>query len=41
MKLLALGDIHGRDIWQKIISIETYDKVIFIGHYSVQKVIPQ
>jgi len=37
MKLLALGDIHGRTIWQKIVANETYDKVIFIGDYFDSK----
>jgi hypothetical protein len=37
MKLLALGDIHGRDILFKIVANETYDKVIFIGDYFDSK----
>jgi len=37
MKIIALGDIHGRTIWQKIVANETYDKVIFIGDYFDSK----
>lgn len=33
MKILALGDTHGRDIWKEIVANETFDKVIFIGDY--------
>lgn len=33
MKILVLGDIHGRTIWKDIISKETPDKVIFLGDY--------
>lgn len=33
MKILALGDIHGRRIWKQIIDQEQPDKVIFIGDY--------
>jgi hypothetical protein len=33
MKILAIGDIHGRDVWKKIIQGQEFDKVIFIGDY--------
>ncbi len=33
MKIIAIGDIHGRDTWKKIIQKETFDKLIFIGDY--------
>lgn len=33
MKLLALGDIHGRSIWKKIVEREKPDLVVFIGDY--------
>ena len=35
MKIIAIGDLHGRDIWKQIIwkQIEEYDKIIFIGDY--------
>jgi hypothetical protein len=35
MKIVALGDIHGRDIWKQIVSIENSntDKWVFIGDY--------
>lgn len=33
MKTLVLGDIHGRLIWNEIISKESPDKVIFLGDY--------
>ena len=33
-KIIVLGDIHGRDIWKKIIQNELdFDLVIFIGDY--------
>ena len=33
MKIVALGDTHGRTIWKHIVERETYDKVVFIGDY--------
>ena len=33
MKILVLGDIHGRTIWKDIIKKESPDKVIFLGDY--------
>ena len=34
MKIIALGDTHGRDIWKRIVKIEEdFDKFIFIGDY--------
>lgn len=35
MKILAIGDIHGRDYWKDIIKShkQDFDKVIFIGDY--------
>jgi predicted MPP superfamily phosphohydrolase len=32
MKILAIGDIHGRDVW-KDANFAAYDKVVFIGDY--------
>ncbi|MCW7498426.1 metallophosphoesterase [Leptospira levettii] len=32
MRILAIGDIHGRNIWKKI-NFDDYDKVIFLGDY--------
>lgn len=32
MKLLVIGDVHGRNDWEKIVDQE-FDKVIFIGDY--------
>lgn len=32
MKLIAIGDIHGRDIWKEIVNQE-FDKCVFIGDY--------
>lgn len=32
-KILILGDIHGRIIWQDIINKENPDKIIFLGDY--------
>ena len=33
MKIVVVGDIHGRDIWKKIIETETFDLIIFLGDY--------
>jgi hypothetical protein len=34
MKIIAIGDIHGRDIWKQIVKVEEdFDKFIFIGDY--------
>lgn len=33
MKILILGDIHGRTIWKQIIENENPDKIIFLGDY--------
>jgi hypothetical protein len=34
MKIVCLGDIHGRDIWKQIVKVEEdFDKFIFIGDY--------
>jgi predicted phosphodiesterase len=32
MKIAAIGDIHGRDVW-KHLNVDDFDKVIFIGDY--------
>jgi hypothetical protein len=32
-KTIVIGDIHGRDVWKKIVEHEDADKVIFIGDY--------
>lgn len=33
MKIIALGDIHGRSIWKDIVDKEAFDKIVFIGDY--------
>jgi len=33
MKTIAIGDIHGRSIWKKIIEKEKPNKVVFVGDY--------
>lgn len=34
MKIIAIGDIHGRDIWKEIVKKEIdADKIIFMGDY--------
>lgn len=33
MKLIALGDTHGRTDWKEIVAETEFDKVIFIGDY--------
>ena len=32
-KLVAIGDIHGRDIWKQIIETEQPNTVVFVGDY--------
>ncbi len=33
MKIIALGDIHGRTVWEKIVSGNEFDKIVFTGDY--------
>ena len=33
MKILVLGDIHGRTVWKNIIEKENPDITIFLGDY--------
>jgi predicted phosphodiesterase len=33
MKLIAIGDIHGRSDWKEIVKNNDFDKVVFIGDY--------
>lgn len=33
MRTIAIGDIHGRNTWKKIIEHEKPDRIIFIGDY--------
>jgi predicted phosphodiesterase len=33
MKIITIGDIHGRDAWKDIVRSETFDKLIIIGDY--------
>ena len=33
MKIIALGDTHGRTVWKKIVAKENFDKVVFVGDY--------
>ncbi len=34
MKIIAIGDIHGRDSWKKIVEEEnSADKIVFVGDY--------
>jgi len=33
IKIIALGDTHGRPFWKDIVKSQTYDKLIFIGDY--------
>ena len=37
MKIIALGDTHGRTYWKEIANAQTYDKLIFIGDYFDSK----
>ncbi len=33
MKVIALGDTHGRSFWKLIVHTQAFDKVVFIGDY--------
>ena len=33
MKIICIGDVHGRKVWKDIITQENPDKVVFIGDY--------
>ncbi|MGZ3840073.1 MAG: metallophosphoesterase [Flavisolibacter sp.] len=33
MKIIAIGDTHGRSYWKYIANHETFDKLVFIGDY--------
>ena len=33
MKIIGIGDIHGRDDWKDIIENVEFDKIVFIGDY--------
>ncbi len=43
MSWLAIGDLHGRRLWQEIVAKEQADKIIFIGDFfdSHEKLAPQ
>ena len=38
MKIIAIGDIHGRDAWKKI-DVDAFDKVVFIGDFVDSRII--
>lgn len=33
MKILVIGDVHGRDNWKKAVAENEFDKVVFLGDY--------
>jgi len=33
MRILVIGDVHGRDNWKKAVEQVEYDKVVFLGDY--------
>jgi hypothetical protein len=33
MKIIALGDTHGRSFWKYVVNTQTFDKLVFIGDY--------
>lgn len=33
MKIIIIGDIHGRKQWKNIVNSEKFDKVVFLGDY--------
>ena len=37
MKIIALGDIHGRTIWKGIVNNNLSDKIVFVGDYFDSK----
>jgi predicted phosphodiesterase len=37
MKLIAIGDTHGRTAWKKIVTTTEFDKVVFVGDYFDSK----
>lgn len=37
MKIIALGDTHGRSYWKEVIQKETFDRFVFIGDYFDSK----
>jgi predicted MPP superfamily phosphohydrolase len=43
MKIIAIGDLHGRDDWKKIIAKNDFDKIVFIGDYfdTFEPITPQ
>jgi len=43
MKIIALGDTHGRDTWKKITAGNDFDKIVFIGDYfdTHEAILPQ
>ena len=32
-KLVAIGDVHGRNTWKQIVEQEQPDTVVFVGDY--------
>lgn len=40
MKIIAIGDIHGRNFWIQIANSQTCDKMVFIGDYFDSFTIP-
>lgn len=39
MKIVVIGDIHGRDFWKNL-NVDNYDKIIFVGDYTDSYVFP-
>jgi len=35
MKIIAIGDVHGRDCWKQVVATEQFDKLVFIGDFSL------
>lgn len=33
MKIIAIGDTHGKDYWQTVVKENSFDKIVFIGDY--------
>ncbi|MBT1705582.1 metallophosphoesterase [Chryseosolibacter indicus] len=33
MKILAIGDIHGKKRWQEAVNNITVDQIVFLGDY--------
>ncbi|MCC5921374.1 MAG: metallophosphoesterase [Cyclobacteriaceae bacterium] len=40
MKILSIGDLHGKTLWQSFVDIKEFDHIIFMGDYVDDERIP-